>query len=217
MQSALVSRSLSDMPANLPQEACTPLPASFYRKPAPMVAWDLLGKIIIHRSNDGIVGGVIVETEAYLGKDDLACHASHGRTPRNEIFYDSSPGTAYVFQCHGGNYLFNVLTSEHRPLECVLVRAVEPVVGIEKMRRRRPVEDRELTSGPGKLSKALGITKAVNGSHVTEGPVVILRSHRNGQRKGVSPRVGISKDRHYPFRYYIVGNRFVSYTPQHKY
>jgi DNA-3-methyladenine glycosylase len=213
MQSAQVTRNISDFPANLPEEACKPLPTSFYRRPAPMVAWDLLGKIIVH----GIVGGAIVETEAYLGKDDLACHASRGRTPRNEIFYDSSPGTAYVFQCHGGNYLFNVLTSDHRPLECVLVRAVEPIMGIERMRMRRPVEDHELTSGPGKLSKALGITKTVNGSHVTKGPVLILGSHRNGHRKGVSPRIGISKDRHYPFRYYIVGNRFVSRTPQHKY
>jgi DNA-3-methyladenine glycosylase len=182
-----------------------------------MVAWDLLGKVMIHYSDDGIVGGVIVETEAYLGKDDLACHASHGRTSRNIIFYDSSPGTVYVFQCHGRNYLFNILTSEHRPMECVLVRAVEPTIGIETMLTRRPVENSQLTSGPAKLSRALGITKTVNGSHVTEGPVVILRSHRNGYRKGVSPRVGISKDRRYPLRYYIAGNEFVSRGSCYKY
>ncbi len=210
MQRPQANRHTTDFGAGLPQDAGKPLPTSFYRRPAPMVAWDLLGKIMIRRGHEGTVGGVIVETEAYLGKNDLACHASHGITPRNRIFYESSPGTVYVFQCHGGNYLFNVLTTEHRPMECVLVRAVQPLVGIERMRRRRPVEDQQLTSGPAKLSRAFGITKSVNGSHVAKGPVLILGSHRNGHKKGVSARVGISKDRKYPLRYFIVGNDFVS-------
>jgi DNA-3-methyladenine glycosylase len=217
MKSTQVNRKATELPRDLPKEAGKPLPPSFYKRPAPMVAWDLLGKIMIHCCQDGSVGGVIVETEAYLGKDDLACHASHGKTPRNNIFYESSPGTVYVFQCHGGNYLFNVLTTEHRPMECVLVRAIEPLMGIENMRKRRPVEDKQLASGPAKLSRAFGITKSINGSHVAKGPILILASRKTGHRKGVSPRVGISKDRTYPLRYFIVGNDFVSPTPHYKY
>lgn len=185
------------------------LPSSFYKRPAALVAWDLLGKYIINETPEGIVGGIIVETEAYLGKDDLACHVSRGLTPRNRIFYSSPPGTVYVFHLRG-RYLVNVLTSQNEPLECVLLRAVEPVIGVEIMRSRRQTFDENLTSGPAKLTEALGITMQVNGSHITEGPVRILGSDTSGLKRGVSPRIGISKDKDYPLRYFLVGNRFVS-------
>jgi DNA-3-methyladenine glycosylase len=206
-----------DLPEEVWRRTGKPLPDSFYKRPAALVAWDLLGKFILHKTGESYVGGIIVETEAYLGKDDLACHASKGPTPRNRIFYGSSPGTAYVFQCHGGNFLFNVLTSDKEPMECVLVRALEPVFGIELMRRRRRVNYENLTSGPPKLSRALGITKRVNGSHVTRGPVLILRSRRNGFKKGVSSRIGLSEYGHYPLRYYLLDNPFVSRRSTIKY
>ena len=188
----------------------TPLPNSFYQRPAALVAWDLVGKQIINETPEGTVGGIIVETEAYLGKDDLACHVSRGLTPRNKIFYDSPPGTVYVFHLRG-HYLFNVLTSHNQPLECVLLRAVEPTIGIEIMRkRRRQDNDENLTNGPAKLTKALGITKQENGSYITEGSVRIFNSDTNEFKVGVSPRIGISKDKDYPLRYFLEDNRFVS-------
>lgn len=187
----------------------TPLPSSFYKRPAALVAWDLLGKLMINETTQGLVGGIIVETEAYLGKNDLACHVSRGLTPRNKIFYNSPPGTVYVFHLRG-HYLVNVLTSDNEPLECVLVRAVEPTIGIEIMRLRRQADDENLTNGPAKLTRALGITKQENGSNITEGPIRILDSDTNGFKRGVSPRIGISKDKDYPLRYFLIGNRFVS-------
>ena len=188
-----------------------PLPKSFYQRPAALVAWDLLGKRITNETPDGLVGGIIVETEAYLGKNDLACHVSRGLTPRNRIFYDSPAGTVYVFHLRG-HYLVNVLTSNNEPLECVLIRAVEPTIGIEAMRQRRQADDENLTNGPAKLTKALGITKQANGSYITDGPVRIFDSDTIGFKRGVSPRIGISKDKDYPLRYFLVGNRFVSRT-----
>ncbi|MGD0477793.1 MAG: DNA-3-methyladenine glycosylase [Nitrososphaerales archaeon] len=197
----------------LPEGTCKPLRPSFYKRPAPMVAWDLLGKILVHNGPDGPRGGIITETEAYLGKRDRACHASHGLTNRNRIFYEAEAGTAYVFQCHGGKFLFNVLTNDYEPLECVLIRAIEPTIGVERMQGNHHKEACHLTNGPAKMSKALGITKSINGSLVTDGPVLILGSRKNGYSKDSSPRIGISRDKEYPLRYYIAGNRFVSRHP----
>ena len=194
-----------------------PLPQSFYRRPAPMVAWDLLGKIIVHKTPEGIFGAKIVETEAYLGKDDKAAHASHGETERNRVFYENEPGSAYVFQCHGKNFLFNVLTSGNKPLECVLVRSGEPIIGVEKMRYKNPRKEHELTNGPAKLSRALRINRSINGKSLVEGPVMILGTKANGYSKGVSARVGISRDRTYPLRNYIVNSKYVSRSPKRRY
>ena len=194
------------------------IPNSFYQRPAPMVAWDLLGKTIMHDSREGITAAIIVETEAYLGKADSACHAAYGETPRSRIFFHSEPGTVYVFHCHGDNYCFNVLTGGDNPAGCVLVRAVEPVVGIELMLKRRPVDDiYNLTSGPGKLSKALGITKKFNGLMVTEGPIKIVDSSLNTLEKAVSRRVGVSTEQDVPLRYYLSENRYVSRLPPKPY
>src|SRR5207253_2226755 len=137
----------------------------YLREDTIAVARDLLGKLIVVPDNTGRrISGMIVETEAYLGEIDRAAHSFGGRrTPRNEIMY-ASGGHVYVFFVYGMYYQFNVVTGPVDTPHAILVRAVEPVEGIEIMRvRRGPMKDRNLTSGPGKLCIALGIDRSLNG------------------------------------------------------
>jgi len=172
------------------------------------VARALLGKTLVH----GRVAARIVETEAYLGLTDAAAHASRGRTARTEVLF-GHPGHTYVYLIYGMYECLNVVAEPHGSPGCVLIRALEPLRGIESMRRRRPAVKRieDLANGPGKLTLAMGITRRHNGVDLTRGPLAIHAPGSEGPVEiAVSPRIGITKNPDWPLRFYIAGNRFVS-------
>ncbi|MFI4905016.1 MAG: DNA-3-methyladenine glycosylase [Burkholderiales bacterium] len=192
-----------------------PLPRDFYDRPTEQVARDLLGAVLECRTSDGIAAGRIVETEAYLGEHDLACHAAAGRTARTAPLY-GPPGIAYVYFIYGMYWCFNAVTRAEREPSAVLVRAVEPVRGIELMRARRPraKRDVDLTNGPGKLCLALGIG-ATHNWHVLQKPPLVIRPGAtvNDRDVIVSPRIGISQSADWPLRWFVANNPYVSKTP----
>jgi DNA-3-methyladenine glycosylase len=171
------------------------------------VARKLLGKTLVH----GVSQAKIVETEAYLGLADAAAHAYRGRTPRTEVIF-GPPGHAYVYLIYGMYECLNIVAEPKGQAGCVLIRAVEPLKGIESMRRRRPGIDRleQLANGPGKLTLAMGITRKHNGADVTCGPLTVCAGYENGFEIGVSRRIGITKNPDLPLRFFIAGSPFVS-------
>lgn len=184
------------------------LPRGFYERPTVEVARDLLGKVLVH----GECAGAIVETEAYLGGDDLAAHSARGLTPRTRVIF-GPPGHAYVYFIYGMYECLNLVAEPEGKPGCVLIRAIEPVAGVEIMRTRRPTARRleDLTSGPGKLTLAMGISRAHNGADVTRGRLVVREpANRQEVRIVVTPRVGIRHCSDWPLRFVIAGNRFVS-------
>lgn len=180
----------------------------FYNRPTIEVARSLLGKVLVH----GAAAGIIVETEAYLGGDDLASHSARGITERTRVIF-GPPGHAYVYFIYGMYECLNIVVEPAGKPGCVLVRALEPVAGIEIIQRRRPAARRmeDLASGPGKLTLAMGITRAHNGADVTRGNLVVREpgEHR-ALEIGVTPRVGIRDCADWPLRFLIRGNRFVN-------
>ena len=180
------------------------LPAKFYDRDTEQVARDLLGAVLRCTTSDGVASGRIVETEAYLGEHDLACHAAAGLTERTRWLY-GAPGTAYVYFIYGVHWCFNAVTRAVGSPSAVLVRALEPLEGVELMRERRPVaHDRDLTNGPGKLCEALGITGALNGLPLQESPIEILRGEPvPDARVQVTPRIGITKSAEWPLRWLV--------------
>src|SRR5215469_15503040 len=162
----------------------------FYERPTVEVARDLLGKVLVH----GPTAGIIVETEAYLGGDDLAAHSARGVTNRTRVIF-GPPGHAYVYFIYGMYECLNIVAEPEGKPGCVLIRALEPLAGIATMRGRRPKAHtvRDLASGPGKLTLAMGITRAQNGADVTRGSLVI-RGDANEPEPGilVTPRIGIT-------------------------
>ncbi|MFB3825498.1 MAG: DNA-3-methyladenine glycosylase [Bryobacteraceae bacterium] len=184
------------------------LTRSFYSRTTQEVARGLLGKVLVH----GPAAGIIVETEAYLGLSDLAAHASRGVTDRTRVIF-GPPGHAYVYFIYGMYCCLNLVAEPEGTAGCVLIRALEPLAGVEEMWRRRPrarkLED--LASGPGKLTLAMGITRAHNGRDVTRGGLVV-REPAEAPRftVGVSPRIGIRRCADWPLRFYVEGNPFVS-------
>ena len=188
------------------------LPRSFYDRETEIVARDMLGTVLECETEDGVASGIIVETEAYLGEHDLACHAAVGRTARTEHLY-GPPGISYVYFIYGMYWCFNAVTREEGQPSAVLVRALEPVDGVKLMHRRRPriKSDVDLTNGPGKLCAALGITGAHTGKSLQRKPLVIReREPVPDEAVEVTPRVGITKSAHWPLRYLIRGNKYVS-------
>ena len=184
------------------------LARSFYSRPTVEVARDLLGKILVH----GETAGRIVETEAYLGGDDLASHSARGVTARKRVIF-GPPGHAYVYFIYGMYECLNLVAEPEGKPGCVLIRAVEPVTGIEAMQRRRPAAHtlRELASGPGRLTLALDITRALNGVDVTRGSLTVRTAgHAAPFEIEVTPRIGIRECADWPLRYVIKGNSFVS-------
>ena len=188
-----------------------PLPPSFYDRPTEAVARELLGAVLEHRTADGTVRGRIVETEAYLGPHDPACHAAAGLTDRTRFLF-GPPGRAYVYFIYGMHWCFNAVTREEGHGSAVLIRAVEPISGLEHMRRRRDVErDVDLTSGPARLCDAFGIDKEQNGVRLNRGPLRILSGLQVPDEDVlVTPRIGIRKAADWPLRFLVKGNRFVS-------
>ncbi|MBZ5631572.1 MAG: DNA-3-methyladenine glycosylase [Acidobacteriia bacterium] len=185
-----------------------PLPRAFYSRPAIEVARALLGTVLVH----GTTSGRIVETEAYLGREDRAAHSWRGMTPRTRVLFGES-GHAYVYLIYGMYECLNVVAEGVGSPGCVLIRAVEPLEGIPRMRRRRPgargIED--LANGPGKLTLALGITRRHNGADFTRGPLTIHAPQRQEPVQiAVSPRIGIRHCADWPLRFFIEGNRYVS-------
>jgi DNA-3-methyladenine glycosylase len=184
------------------------LPRGFYERDPVDVARELLGKVLVN----GDTAGVIVETEAYPGGDDLASHSAAGITDRTRVIF-GPPGHAYVYLSYGMHDCMNIVAERAGTPGCVLIRALEPIEGLDAMRARRPKArmDRDLTSGPGKLTRALGITRKHTGADMTRGDLIVKsRPAVPPFEITVTPRIGITKCAELPLRFYIRGNKFVS-------
>lgn len=189
------------------------LDRSFYeRSDVVEVAKDLLGKYLVTNFNKTFSVGMIVETEAYSGRNDKACHANNRRTPRTEVMYGSG-GHSYVYLCYGIHHLFNVVTNKREMADAVLVRALEPVDGIEAMGRRRGNKTDNLTKGPGVLTQAMGIESSMTGLDLL-GDEIWLSPGRNIDFDiEIDTRIGVEyakEDALKPWRFYIKGNKYVS-------
>jgi DNA-3-methyladenine glycosylase len=187
----------------------TPLARPYFARSALVVAPDLLGKILCHRKNGVLTSGRIVEVEAYLGSEDPASHAYYGRTPRNAVMFGPG-GHAYVYFTYGNHFCMNVVTGEDGKASAVLIRALEPLEGIEVMKQRRKRnKETDLTSGPGKLTKALAIGRQLNGADLTREPLWISD---DGEKVEwiATPRIGISRAVSRPYRFLVKDSRFVS-------
>ncbi|MDQ6872681.1 MAG: DNA-3-methyladenine glycosylase [Gemmatimonadota bacterium] len=188
------------------------LPRSFYERETEVVAREMLGAVLECDTAEGRASGIIVETEAYLGEHDLACHAAAGRTARTEALY-GPPGTSYVYFIYGMYWCFNAVTRAAGLPSAVLVRALEPLDGLSLMHKRRPriKSDVELTNGPGKLCTALGITGSMSGKRLQRKPLLIREGESVAdERVEVTSRIGITRSADWPLRWIVNGNRFVS-------
>ncbi len=202
----------------------TVLKADFFNRDPRRVARALLGKLLVRKTARGIIAGRIVETEAYLGEDDAAAHSAAGRTARNSVLF-GPPGLAYVYFIYGAHYCLNVSCLPDGIAGGVLFRALEPVAGIEQMVEARGIELakesdltrisflKKLSSGPGRMSEALEVTRARDNGKSLMSARSNLRLADDGyraQRVMVTPRIGIAKAAERPLRYIIAGNPFVS-------
>jgi DNA-3-methyladenine glycosylase len=195
------------------------LKRDFYARPTLEVAHDLLGKILVHRTPAGTASGRIVEVEAYIGEDDPACHAAPGPTARNAPLY-GPPGVAYVYLNYGLHYLVNAVTEAAGSPAAVLIRALEPIEGIDLMRKRRSrlrwrrgkpaPPDHELCRGPGNLTAALGITLTQNRLLLTRPPLFIDDRGDRVEHVSWSPRIGIRVGTEHHWRCTIAGSPAVS-------
>ncbi len=196
-----------------------PLPASFYARATDAVARDLLGRFLWRRLENGrAAGGRIVETEAYFGPGDPGSHARR-RTPRSAIMY-GEPGRAYVYFTYGMHYCFNVVAHEPDGVGAALIRALEPLADLEGMAERRgkavrgaggQLKDKLLCSGPARLTQALAITRALNGTDLTAPPLWISGSETVPDRVvTVTPRIGLRTGADLPARFIITDSPFLS-------
>ena len=188
-----------------------PFAAGFYDRATELVARELLGAVLEHRTAEGTVRGRIVETEAYLGPHDPACHAAAGLTERTRILH-GPPGHAYVYFIYGMHWCFNAVTREAGHGSAVLVRALEPLSGLALMRRRREIDDDVgLTSGPARLCEAFAIGRSQNGVRLDRGPLRILQGLSVPDESVlITPRIGIRKAADWPLRFLVKQNPFVS-------
>jgi DNA-3-methyladenine glycosylase len=196
-----------------PSSACF---RRFYNRDPRLVGPDLLGKILVRRQGRKLLTGRIVEVEAYLGADDPAAHASIGRTPRNAVLF-GPPGHAYVYFIYGNHFCLNVSCLPDGVPGGILFRAVEPIEGIAEMLKLREIgEDsdlKRLTSGPGRLAAAFGITRERdNGKDLTDSrsDLYITDDGAAPPQVVITKRIGIKKAAEMPLRYVVAGNRFVS-------
>ncbi|HTR22080.1 MAG TPA: DNA-3-methyladenine glycosylase [Gemmatimonadales bacterium] len=194
----------------------SPLALSFYARPTVEVARRLLGQIIVSDVGGRRTAGRIVETEAYVGPHDPACHAWGGRrTPRTEALY-GPPGTAYVYFTYGMHWCLNAVTEAAGYPAAVLIRALEPLDGVDTMRRRRArgrggkVADSDLCAGPARLCEALGITGRLNGIPLQRGALRVVRGDRRRLPVAVTPRIGITAAVDWPLRFVLLDSPWAS-------
>ncbi|HEY6807341.1 MAG TPA: DNA-3-methyladenine glycosylase [Gemmatimonadales bacterium] len=187
------------------------LPARFYARDTKAVARALLGHILVSDVGGRRTAGRIVETEAYVGPHDPACHAWGGRrTPRLEPLY-GPPGAAYIYFTYGMHWCLNAVTEAVGYPAAVLIRALEPVEGLAVMRRRRgAVPDRALCAGPARLCEALGVTGRLDGTGLQRGVLRILDAGRRRRQVRVTPRIGITRAVDWPLRFVLAGTPWAS-------
>jgi DNA-3-methyladenine glycosylase len=186
----------------------------FFDRPTLDVAHDLLGKVLVHRTRAGVTAGMIVEAEAYIGEEDPACHAAPGPTKRNAPLY-GRPGVAYVYLNYGMHYLVNAVTEAKGAPAAVLLRALQPLDGIELMLKRRrvgrrPIPEADLCRGPGNLTKALGITLKENRLDLTSSRLWIEDRGLVTGRPRWGTRIGITRGAERPWRCWLEGHPSVS-------
>jgi DNA-3-methyladenine glycosylase len=194
-----------------PRRAAT-LPVAFFRRSTEVVAAELIGKVVVSTVGGLLTAGRIVETEAYLGYDDPASHGyRHRRNARNAALF-GPPAIWYVYLSYGMHWCANLVCQRAGLASAVLLRALEPLEGLDVMRQRRgELPDKQLCSGPGRLCQALGITRDLDGSAMAEGPVMVLRG--DGVTTGAisaTPRIGITKASDWPLRFHLAGSPWTS-------
>lgn len=195
------------------------LPQDFYGRPTLEVARDLIGKVLVYRAPDGISAGIIVEVEAYIGESDPACHAAPGPTIRNAPLY-GPPGHAYVYLNYGLHQMINAVTEPAGSPAAVLIRALEPVDGLDLMRARRDrarwrkgkpaVPDVDLCRGPGNLTLAMGIEADLNARPLFRKPLTIEDRGVKAGPLGWGPRIGITRGTEHHWRCFVKGHPSVS-------
>ena len=188
------------------------LPVSFFRRPAELVAAELVGMMVVSTVDGVVTEGRIVETEAYLGYDDPASHGYlHRRNARNLALF-GPPGSWYVYLSYGMHWCANLVCQKRGLASAVLLRALEPVAGLDVMRsRRHGVDLKDLCSGPGKLCQALGITRELDGAPMARSPVLVRPpTTREKLRIAVTPRIGITKAADWPLRFHLAGSPWIS-------
>ncbi len=187
------------------------LSTEFYQsKDTLSLAKALLGKEILHETAEGILSGIIVETEAYL-QNDKACHAYKGLTARNAPMFGTA-GTSYIYFIYGVHHCFNIVSGPDGLGEAILIRALEPKTGLDQMKKNRSKESlKDLCSGPGKLVQAMAIDKNFNGHSLTEPPLFLKQTMKEFEIiETTRIGIGMGKDEHLPYRFYIKGNKFIS-------
>lgn len=188
-----------------------PLELSFYQQDTLTVAQSLIGLILQTNINGQITSGRIVETEAYL-QNDPAAHSFIGPTARNQALFGPT-GTIYVYLIYGLHYCFNVVTNQVGTGEAVLIRALEPLAGLDTMQQRRGLTDpKQLCNGPAKLAQALGITPSLNSQSLIDGSVTILKPTNSPLFEiQTTTRIGITKAADLPYRFYLKNSPFISH------
>ena len=199
-----------------------PLDGEFYNRDSLLVAKELLGKVLVHKINGQTLSVKIVETEAYMGITDKAAHSYGGkRTPRVEVMY-GGPGFSYVFMIYGMYYCFNIVTREEGTPQAVLIRAGEPIEGLDLLAQNRfkksykeltKKEIGNLTNGPGKLCKALAIDKSANGENLCRDNLYVTEGESEKFNIITAKRIGIDyaeEAKDFPWRFYIEDNTYVS-------
>lgn len=188
------------------------LPREFYDRDPALVARELLGKLLVRQTPMGLCGGPIVETEAYLAQDDSSCHSSRGRTRKNATMF-GRPGLLYVYPIHARHCL-NAVTEGEGVASAVLIRAIEPTLGLEGMMARRKVTKAEhVARGPARLCEALDVDRRLDGWDLTRGEEIWIAEDAATAfplRIGVSPRIGVTSAHDLELRFYVLENRFVS-------
>ena len=192
------------------------LPKEFYLRSAVITAKELIGKYFFRKNGSSFLSGIIVETEAYTGLNDPAAHSFNGLTPRNAVMFEEG-GIAYVYFTYGNHYCVNAVTCRKGNPGAVLIRAVEPVSGIEIMKRNRGTDDIfNLTSGPGKLTKAMNIRRELNGASLLGNEIFIAEKLNENKKPLIerSKRIGITKNTEKLYRFCEKDNKFVSRSPK---
>ncbi|MCK5125470.1 MAG: DNA-3-methyladenine glycosylase [candidate division Zixibacteria bacterium] len=185
------------------------LPREFYLKSTVTVAKELLRKTIVYNSSSGIIAGDIVETEAYVGREDPACHAAVGKTDRNAVMFGPG-GFSYVYFIYGMYNCFNIVTEQEGFPAAVLIRAVEPVAGIDILMANSPAKDSKFSNGPGKFCRAFGITREHNGLDLCNNTIYIIDQKVKAPEIGISPRIGIKKAKEKPWRFFDCDSCYIS-------